>query len=213
IVSPTRSITGKMEIDTGSTGVLLLNSPFVRKHRLVAAMTNSMGARTGGVGGSGTSKVGRFTGVKLGDTTLADPLVQLYTGTRGDNANPKYDGLLGGAVFRRFKMTVDMPGKRLFLEPNERLNNPFDTDMSGLEINASGDDLSVIDIDEVKPASVGAKAGIRGGERIRSVNGRPATELGLQEVKRILRTAGEVDLELERGRRVLTVHLVLKRVI
>ena len=208
-----RTTPAKLEIDTGSTGAVLFNSPFVRRHRLATSLGRSMGARTGGVGGTGTSRVARVNGIQLGKTLIKEPIATLYTGAKGDNASDSYDGLLGGAIFRRFKVTVDLTGRRLFLEATLALGQPFETDMSGFDLVADGDDLSKILVDEVKPASAAAKAGARGGELIRSINGRPASELGIQEVRRILKTPGQVDVELVRGRRVFTVHLVLVRVI
>ena len=212
-ISGRRSLPVKLEIDTGSTGSLLLNSHFVRRHRLLTALTKSIGTRAGGVGGTGTSTVGRIAGVRFGRTKVAEPIVQLYTGTKGDNASAEYDGIVGGAIFRRFKMTVDMPGRRLFLESNAHLTDPFETDMSGIDLVADGDSLNIITADEVKPSSAAGKAGIRGGDVIRSINGRPASVLGMQEVRRLFRTAGSYKVEIARGRRVFPVRLVLKRIL
>ena len=208
-----KTVTAKLEIDTGSTGSVLFNAPFVRKHRLTRSLGRTMASRTGGVGGTGASQVARVDSLRFGKTAIAGPLAVLYTGTKGDNASSAYDGLLGGAIFRRFKMTIDITGKRLFLEPTASVNDPFETDMSGMDLLADGDDLSKILVDEVKPASVAAKAGVRGGDSVRSVNGRLASEIGLQEIRKMFRTPGEYDVELTRARRVFKVHLVLQRVI
>lgn len=208
-----KTTTARMEIDTGSTGALLFNAPFVQKQKLISLVGPTMASRTGGVGGSGTSLVARVKSVALGTSRIVEPLATLYTGVKGDNASTKYDGLLGGAIFRRYRIVVDMPGRKFSILPNLHFDEPFETDMSGLDLVADGPNLDRIVVDEVKTGSVAAKAGVRGGETIRSVNGRPADEIGLQEVRRILREEGEVDLELARGRRVFTVQLVLKRVI
>jgi hypothetical protein len=207
------TLSARMEIDTGSTGAVLFNSPFVRNQNLVALVGQNMASRTGGVGGSGASLVARIKSLALGRSTVTEPLATLYTGTKGDNASSKYDGLLGGAIFRRFRIVVDMPGRNFSILPNLHFDEPFETDMSGLDLVADGPDLGRILVDEVKAGSVAAKAGVLGGETIRSIDGRPASEIGLQEVRRILRNQGEVDVELARGRRVFTVHLILKRVI
>jgi hypothetical protein len=211
IVDGKRTIPGKLEIDTGSTGALLLNSPFVRKYQLTRTLSNYLDAKTGGVGGTGTSKIARIQGVSLGSFNISQPVAQLYTGTKGDNASTSYDGLLGSAIFRRFRMIIDMAGKRLYLEPNNRLNEEFDTDMTGMSLVADGDDLSSVLIDEVRPESAAAKAGIAEGDVIVSINGR--SNLPIQEVRRLFRIAGEYDLSVKRGDRVLNIHLTLKRVI
>jgi len=87
-------------------------------------------------------------------------------------------------------------------------------DMSGLELVADGDDLNTILIDEVFPDSAGAKAGIKGGEILETIDGRSAPEIGLQEVRRMLREDGkEYDLGLRRGKELIHVKLRLTRVI
>ena len=201
----------KMEIDTGSTGAILLNSPMVKKYKLLTTLTAYMDTKTGGVGGTGTSKISRIKGVRLGNFEIKEPIAQLYTGTKGDNASTRYDGLLGGAIFRRFKMTVDLLHKRLFLEPGDRLADPFDTDMSGMELVADGDDLRTISIDEVKPDSTAEKAGIKEGDVVLSIDGRRDTELGIQEARRLMRTAGTHDLVVIRNARQINIRLDLKR--
>jgi len=206
-----RTIAGKFEIDTGSTGTLLLNSPVVSKYNLTTTLSNYLDTKTGGVGGTGTSKIVRINGVSLGQFKIDRPITQLFTGTKGDNASAAFDGLLGGAIFRRFKMTVDMSGKRLLLEPNSFIKDEFDTDMSGLSLVSGSDDLTSILIDEVQPGSTAAKAGAAEGDIIVSINGQ--SNLTLQQARRLLRAAGEYDLTLKRGGKIVNVHLTLKRII
>jgi len=191
----------------------LFNAPFVRKYALTRTLGRTMASRTAGVGGSGASTVVRLGRFQLGKTVLPAPLAILYTGTKGDNASSSYDGLIGGAIFRRFRMTIDITGKRLFMQPSSTVSEPFETDMSGIDLLAAGDGLNSIVVDEVKPASVAAKAGVRGGEIVRGVDGRPASELGLQQVRKMLQTTGDHVVELARGKRVFTVRLKLARVI
>lgn len=208
-----KSISAKMEIDTGSSGSVLFNGPFVRNHRLISSLVAKMASKTGGVGGTGTSIVGRIANLRFGKSQLSEPIAILYKGTKGDNASSDYGGLLGGAIFRRFKLTIDMSGRRLFLQPNIRLAEPFETDMSGMDLLADKNELKSILINEVKPQSAAARSNIRGGDVLTSVNGRNASDLGIQEVRHLMRVAGEYDLILTRGSRVITCHLSLKRVV
>lgn len=207
-------VPAKLELDTGSTGIVLFNGPFVVKHRLVSSLARSMNAKTGGVGGTGQSTVGRIQSLRIAGWDVPAPIAVLYRGTRGDNASARYDGLLGGAIFRRFRFIIDMPGRRAYFKPNATLANAFDMDMSGLELVADGDDLKTILIDEVFADSAGAKAGIKGGEILETIDGRSAPEIGIQEVRRMLREDGkEYDLGLRRGKDLVHIKLRLTRVI
>jgi len=209
-----RAIPAKLELDTGSTGALLFNSPFVQRNRLISSLKSSFNAKTGGVGGSGQSTVGRIASLDLGRTTVKSPIAVLYRGTRGDNASAKYDGLLGGAVFRRFRFIVDMPGRRAFFQPTASLADPFDADMSGLELVADGAELKTLLIDDVFVGSAGAKAGVKGGDILETIDGRGASDIGLQEVRRMFRQDGSTyRLGLRRGKEIVYVDLRLARVI
>jgi hypothetical protein len=207
-------ISGFMEIDTGSTGAVLLNSPFVRKHGILRSLRVSIEKKTGGVGGTGTSRVGRLAALKLGSTTLNEPIAVLYTGTKGDNASSEYDGLIGGGVFKRFKMTVDIGGKRLFLEPEANVADRFDVDMSGMEVLADGPDLKEMLIDEVTPGSAAALAGIRGGDKLVEIDGKRVDEIGFDDVKRLMRQDGaNYDIAVVRKGKTLHLRLQLRRMI
>jgi S1-C subfamily serine protease len=82
---------------------------------------------------------------------------------------------------------------------------------SDLTAFPDGDDLTTVLIDEVRPASAAAKAGIAESDVIVSINGRSGTTL--QEVRKLFRTAGEYELVLNHSGKVVNVRLILKRVI
>ena len=42
------------------------------------------------------------------------------------------DCQIGGEIFRRFKVTVDLSRKRMILEPNKNFNDPFDVEEGGV---------------------------------------------------------------------------------
>ena len=209
-----RQVGAKCELDSGSTGSVLFNSPFVTKRRLVSSLPRSIASKSGGVGGTGRSIVGRIASISLGKATINSPIAVLFRGTRGDNASDEYDCLIGGAIFRRFKVTFDMPGGRLYLEPTAALGDPFETDMSGMELLADGSDLSTILIDEVHAGSAAAKAGVRGGDLLQAIDDKPASELGLREIRRLFQDHGAShELTLRRGKSMLKVQIHLRRVI
>ena len=208
------AVEGKFEIDTGSTGSILFNTPFVKRHNLTRAVSRSRATRVGGVGGSADALLARVEGVTLGPFTLREPVARLSLGAKGSNASRSYDGLLGGEIFRRFKMTVDLTRRRLYLEPNAELGAPFEEDMSGIELLGDGPDFKTYLIDEVEAGSAAAAAGVEGGDVLAAIDGRPAAELSLDEIRRMFRRDGvEYRLDLRRGERNLRVTLKLRRVV
>jgi hypothetical protein len=205
---------GKFEIDTGSTGALELNTPFVKKHRLLSLVKRSKRVNVGGVGGTAGAVTTRARTVKLGKFALENVIVRLSQATKGDFASAQHDGTLGGAIFRRFKFTIDIQGRRLILEPNAQLAAPFEDDMSGIELVGDGPDFSTYLIDEVQENSPAAEAGVQGGDVLTAIDGRPASALTLEEVHQMFMQDGrEYLLTLKRGDKTVQARIKLRRLI
>ena len=115
----------KLEVDTGGDNAVLVNSPFVKRHKLVEAMQNTTQDARNGAGGNEQVITGRANAVKLGSFTLKNVPVQLSLDTEGAGASEENDGRIGGEIFRRFKVTLDYSRKRMILEPNKSFNDPY----------------------------------------------------------------------------------------
>jgi membrane-associated protease RseP (regulator of RpoE activity) len=212
VIDGRTKIDGKFELDTGSTSSILLNAPFVKKYRLIKSISKTRQIQVGGVGGTGRTLLGRIKNVTIGRFALENLVARFYQGTRGDNASAKYDGLIGGEIFRRFKVIFDYPRRRMILEPDALISESFEIDMSGLELVADGDDFSIVLIDDVEVNSPAAKAGIEGGDIITAIDGRPTVEFTLDQIRKLLMQDGrEYLLSLKRGARVMRIKLKLTR--
>jgi hypothetical protein len=118
-------VKAKLEVDTGGDNAVLVNSPFVKRHKLVEAMQNTTQDSRNGAGGNQQVITGRANAVRLGSFTLKNVPVQLSLDTEGAGASEENDGLIGGEIFRRFKVTLDYSRKRMILEPNKSFNDPY----------------------------------------------------------------------------------------
>jgi predicted aspartyl protease len=209
-----RSFSGIFEIDTGSTGAIEINTPFVRRHRLLSLAKRSKKHNIGGVGGTAEAVTTRLESVTLGDYRLPNSIGQLSLAKQGDYSSRHYDGLLGGQIFRRFKLIVDLSRQRIIFQPNSSLNEAFEADMSGLELVADGDDLATYVIDDLEPGTPATEAGIKGGETLLAIDGRPASEFSLEEIRRMFMYDGrEYDLTLKRDAETIHVKLKLRRLV
>jgi hypothetical protein len=205
-------ISGRFEIDSGSTGALLFNTPFVRNHGLLKLIPQTSGRRLGGVGGTAQAFLGRVRSLALGHFTLQNPIARFSQATRGDYASAKYDGLIGGETLRRFKTIFDYSRQRMILEPNDLVSAPFEIDMSGMELLADGDDLSLVLVDEVKPNSPAAQAGVRGGDFIVAIDDHQMKELTLEQVRQMFKQdQREYLLVLKRNRKEVRTKIKLRR--
>ena len=192
-------VSGKFEIDSGSTGTILFNTPFVKKHQLLKSIAQTSETRIGGVGGTAQAYLGRVKSLALGRFALENPVARFSQSTRGDYASAKYDGLIGGEILRRFKTIFDYSRKRMILEPNAQFSEPYEIDMSGMELVADGDDLSTVLVDDVKPRSPAAEAGVRGGDIITAIDNHSVKEFTLEQIRQMFKQHGrEYLLNLER---------------
>ena len=205
-------ISGKFEIDSGSTGAVLFNTPFVKKHGLLKSISQLSETRIGGVGGTAQTFLGRVKYTALGRFTLENPVARFSQSTRGDYASPKYDGLIGGEILRRFRTIFDYSRKRMILEPNALVSEPFEIDMSGMELLADGDYFSIVLVDDVKPKSPAAEAGVRGGDIITAIDNRPVKDFTLEQIREMFRQDGrEYLLKLKRDGTEVQVKIKLRR--
>src|SRR5947208_16356846 len=99
-----RVIECKFEIDSGSTGGITFNTPFVDRNKLLDSVSKSSQTRLGGVGGSAVAFSGRLKAISLGSFELENSVARFSRARRGDDASARYDGLIGGEIFRRFKV-------------------------------------------------------------------------------------------------------------
>lgn len=208
------SVAGEFEIDTGSDGALGVYDYFAKAHGLRARLPRTTGPQAGaGVGGDTSFVEARVRDFRLGRFRVENPVVSL---SEDDNeeagGRPEYDGMIGTEVFRRFKMIVDYSRRRLILEPNSHFREPYETDMSGVSLSAEGGEFRVFRVTGVKPDSAGARGGLRAGDVITEMDGRPASALTLDEISRAFaRDGSEHALTLTRGGEIVRATIKLKR--
>lgn len=115
----------KLEVDTGGDNAVLVNSPFAKSHKLLDSIQNTTQDTRKGGGGEQHVITGRANAVRLGNFTLKDVPIQLSLDTEGAGASEENDGLVGGEIFRRFRVILDFSHKRMILTPNKNFNDPY----------------------------------------------------------------------------------------
>ncbi len=90
---------------------------------------------------------------------------------------------LGLGVLSQYVVTIDFPENRLYLRKGKRFGELPRFDMSGLALSQTDGETVVEWVGENSPAEA---AGVRGGERLLSINGKRCDDLSLFELKRQL---------------------------
>jgi hypothetical protein len=219
IVGGGRAVEGRFLVDEPHPDSLLFATPFVREHDLLAAartLTSRLlpGTATG-VGGQFDLEIGRVEALQLGPFSLAHPTAAHATNARaGAFARTDIAGIIGGEILRRFRMTLDYAHGRMFLERGKRFTDPFEADASGMKVKSLLGSFRQFEVTEVAPATPAADAGVRVGDRLLAIDGRPDAEWTVWTIQTMLRKPGESHaVILGRGDRTLTVTLKLRQLI
>ncbi len=146
-----------------------------------------------GVGGTVREKEVRLRSVSLGSLRLTRPVADLQMDADGVNGSEAtHDVSIGGEALRRFTVTLDYAHKRMILEPNSNLSEPFVGTLFGLGFSAKVG--GGVEVKLVYPSSPASEAGIVVGDEILEIDGRPLTSL--QKIRRLTSTQVELRLRI-----------------
>ena len=114
-------VEASLEVDTGADRTIIFSSPFVAKQQLVNRIMGTTEGGGRGAGGEQKILVGKIKAARLGKFLFPNPPVGLVLNNDGKEG----DGVIGGEIFRRFKLILDYSRQRMILEPNKILNDPY----------------------------------------------------------------------------------------
>jgi predicted aspartyl protease len=214
LVPPGRqAIQAQFLLDTGARVALVLNKPFIEAHRLVPEKTIT--APFGmGVGGETKQYIGRVPQLQLGGITLSDIVAGFSQDVKGAGANPDRAGLIGGDVLRRFTAIFDYASGHMILEPNAHCTEPYEYDMSGLFLATQGAPHDAFRVHRVVADSPAAEAGLQEGDMLIALDGHPAQEFTLEQIRQSFKAPGrQVRLTVQREAEEQEVVLALRRLI
>lgn len=208
-----RPIQARLLLDTGASGLcLILTAPFVEQHGL-STVTPAIEAPIGtGLAGELHGTIVRLQELRLGRLKIKSPTTGLGGEHKGFLARTDIDGVIGNAVFENSLLVVDYARRRVIVEPPAQPGTPCDYDRSGLRLIARGPGLKHLMVDYVVPESPGAIGGIRVGDELLLIDGRPVA--ALDDVREALRVEGALrHLVLIRDADTLRVTLQLRRLL
>jgi predicted aspartyl protease len=210
------TLAGQFLLDTGLRGSLVFNTPFVNQHNLLERLAPTVYTTTGGgLGGQVKTHVGRLDNFIFGGFALGGIPVSMSQDKRGALAGDYDAGIIGSAVLQRFLVVFDYAGERLILYPSDFDGGRLDFDKSGMFLVSNADNRSVYRIVDIVDGSPGDKAGLKIGDIIMQIDGRPASQVSLEEARRLFRKeeGTRIPMTVERGGRAISTEIVLRKVI
>jgi hypothetical protein len=210
-------IEGNFIVDTGARVSLSLNTPFVEDHKLLSYSPASIETVVGGGAGpirEARQRVSRIQSLELGRLRIDNLVVGFSQDKTGLLASRDFEGIIGGEFLQRFRVILDYSRRRMILEPNTHFADPYEFDMTGMFLVAEGKSFKTFKVLHTIENSPATEAGIRKGDMILSINGKPAARFTLDEVRGLFRRLGQAyTLTLKRGEATLRVEIKPRRLI
>lgn len=160
--------------------------------------------------------LGRIESVQFGKITLEDPFAIFPGKSEHASAQLSSDiaGAIGGEILDRFTVVLDYPDQSVIFEPNPHFNDLFVADMSGLVLVATPPDFRAFGVARVIEKSPAEPAGIAVGDMLEKIDGNPASDYSLNDVRALFRQDGtEHTLTVLRNGQHLQFTLKLKPLI
>ena len=124
-----------------------------------------------------------------------------------------YAGNIGNEIFERFKCTFDYEHRTLYLEPGPRYGKTDRFSRAGVQLARFGDAVRAM---QVLPGSAAAAAGIKEGDEVVALDGKPILSYTQDRLADMFETgpAGEKhQLTIVRDGKKTTTTLKLKQII
>jgi hypothetical protein len=173
---------GEFELDTGSRGALTLMGPFARAHGLIDQYHAKVSGTVGyGVGGPAKALLARGGTLVIGPVSVKGPIAEIVTNKKGGGNETRTAGNIGGDILKRFTVTLDYAHQLAWFQPNALNDQPEVFDRSGLWIARA--DSGAIAIADVTTGGPAAAAGLVVGDEIVSVDGKPAKDIALYDLR------------------------------
>jgi hypothetical protein len=191
-------------LDFGAAETMTLTSPFVKVNDLLnLAQTNANVNRPAGLENqffSQNNVRGHIERLQLGKLNARSIPVNLSVNVKGAYASTNFSGTIGEGVFHRYHVFLDYARNRIIYEPTTETESPFpERKTYGLSIIASGVDLHTYTVTAVRQGSQAEKDGFQKADVISALNGKPAAQFTLGELREQLSQEGE-NYEVEIGR-------------
>ncbi|HEV7860099.1 MAG TPA: aspartyl protease family protein [Pyrinomonadaceae bacterium] len=207
------SAEGKFMIDTGANNALNIFGRFDNAHNISKGLRKTLQSTGLGVSGAKQTRIGRIEEIHLGRVKIKEPVVSLAQSTASDS-DEIGDGEIGAELLRRFKVIVDYSRGRIILESNAQFTEPYEASLSGASITAEGLDYRTYRVRAVIEDSPATEAGLRVGDVITAIDGKPASDFTFEQLRQMLRQDGrQYDLSIKRVEEKLQIKIKLRRLI
>ncbi len=187
----------KLLVDTGASDAIWLSTNSDKRIKLPENNIETFLGR--GLSGDLFGKKGRIDGIWVGPLVLPKPIVAFPNSELIDQLISSNDrnGTLGAEILRRFIVTVDYRNKRLKLHPTSDLKDPFNYNMSGIEVINPMPGLPIFKVASVRENSPAYFAGLKENDQILSVNNSHLKSLSLNDINLLFQSKENKKIKMK----------------
>lgn len=175
-------------VDTGASDALWLSD---KSDDRISVPRNHISAFLGrGLSGDLFGTKGRIDAVWVGPLVLPRPIVSFPEDSLVSeliSANDR-NGTLGAEILRRFVVTIDYRNARITLSPTPLVKEPFNYNMSGMEVVNPMPGLPIFTIANIRENSPAFLAGLKENDQIISVNNNSHSNMSLNDINLIFQS-------------------------
>lgn len=184
-------------VDSGAAETANLTSPFVKRHHLTELARQAPAGQPNTIPGmekqffAQTSLRGKLGSLTLGPFAMTAMPVNLQMGTKGFYSRASFSGTIGEGILKRFTTTYDYSRGALVLKPNAEFSKPFPARKTfGATFVSEGPEFRIYRVSGIRKNSPAEAAGLAKGDVIEALDGKPAAEFRLADLRRALLDAG-----------------------
>ena len=167
-------VEGWFVLDTGNNGSATVYKWFAEQQQLDHKWKTGAARVAGkGVGGFVMGRRSEAPKFVLAQKTSAAGRLTLDLSGAGAFADKTVIANIGAEHLRRFRFTLDYPHKQAYFEPSMAYSDVFREDRSGIRADFVDGKQVVIDVQKNSPAG---RAGIKVGDVLLAINGKPMSE-------------------------------------
>ena len=208
------TVRGDIIVDTGGLMALSLSSDQLSENTIIYPISF-------GINGAGSSsRIGRVGSFRFGNYIVRDAIAGFPAkeNTKGDYISNSVSesglGTIGGDVLTKFTLTFDYHRSSIYIEANKNINTPIQFDMSGMTILTIDNEFKTFMVFIITPGSPAEKLGLQQGDIIIEINGNPASDLCLGEIREIFKIENQSYLlKILRGDEIFETTLITQKMI
>jgi predicted aspartyl protease len=204
---------GDFLVDTGARSYIIISSPSVLEYNMADNIGKyySVRAKIGSAQKRTKIRYGTLQSVQFAGQDFGHLPVALSSDSKGVLSISDIDGIIGNRLLMRFNVIFDYQHGQIYLEPNDQLEEPYQVNTSGLNINFKQGKPFIKNVVDRSPAD---KAGLRNGDEIISINGKLVEVILTDDIRQAFLKEGEkLEIVIKRNKKFKYTEITLKSII